>query len=269
MSLENISLPEKENSGPRSLMRLLGLFDVLSKQPDGLTLAELNVVLETPKSSLLNLLRPLVAEAYLMHDGLRYSLGPAIFRMSANVMSVWNFSKLLRPFLVELSETCKETVYVGVLDVEHKVITYVDVIESAHSVRYAMSVGQRRPLYCTAAGRVLLAHAPTEFLEDYLRTVKLEKRTPDTLISKKRLREELSHVLEDGISVSKGEWVPESAGLSVPIYGPDGVVIAAMAIGTIMERFEGIAPHVTEALLDISRRASGLMSGAQVVSKEA
>jgi hypothetical protein len=153
------AIADRENGGPRSLARLLGLFDALARSPDGLSLADLNVALESPKSSLLNLLRPLVSEGYVLHDGNRYRLGPAIFRLAANIMSVWNFSKLLHPYLEELASRCHETVYLGVLDREHGVITYVDVIESAKSVRYAMPVGTRRPLYCTAAGRLLLAHA--------------------------------------------------------------------------------------------------------------
>ncbi|MFL6679759.1 MAG: helix-turn-helix domain-containing protein, partial [Burkholderiaceae bacterium] len=56
---------DRDATGPRSLARLLGLFDVLSLMPNGMSLAELNVTLESPKSSLLNLLRPLVAEGYL------------------------------------------------------------------------------------------------------------------------------------------------------------------------------------------------------------
>ena len=52
-------------TGPRSLMRLLGLFDALAKSKEGLTLADLNTELSSPKSSLLNLLRPLVADALL------------------------------------------------------------------------------------------------------------------------------------------------------------------------------------------------------------
>jgi IclR family acetate operon transcriptional repressor len=259
MKLEVSTAIERDVSGPRSLMRLLGLFDVLAVSADGMTLADLNVALETPKSSLLNLLRPLVAEAYLMHDGLRYSLGPAIFRMSANVMSSWNFSRALRPYLEELSAACRETVFVGVLDSEEKVITYVDVEESAQSVRYSIAVGQRRPLYCTAAGRVLLAHAPAEFLDDYLRTVKLEQRTAGTCCTIEALCRELDQVRTTEVSVSRGEWVLESAGLAVPIYGPDGVVIAAMALGAPLDRFETSFQHLRDTLVEIAQRASDAM----------
>ena len=38
-------------TGPRSLTRLLGLFDVLSMSPDGLSLAELNVTLDRRRAA--------------------------------------------------------------------------------------------------------------------------------------------------------------------------------------------------------------------------
>ncbi|MGE3759637.1 MAG: helix-turn-helix domain-containing protein, partial [Pseudobdellovibrionaceae bacterium] len=49
---------------PRSLARVLGLFDAIAHAGDGLTLARLSVELKSPKSSLLTLLRPLVAKGY-------------------------------------------------------------------------------------------------------------------------------------------------------------------------------------------------------------
>jgi len=53
-------------------------------------------------------------------------------------MSVWNFSNTVRPFLEELAVRSRESVYLGVLDRIGKVITYVDAIDSPHSVRYSV-----------------------------------------------------------------------------------------------------------------------------------
>ncbi len=40
-----VRLNERELGGPRSLTRVLGLFDALAKKADGLTLADLNSIL--------------------------------------------------------------------------------------------------------------------------------------------------------------------------------------------------------------------------------
>jgi len=245
-------------TGPRSLTRLLGLFDALAKSGNGLTLAELNTVLESPKSSLLNLLRPLVADGYLNHDNGRYRLGPTIFRLAGNIMSVWNFSNVIRPYLEELAQRSRESVYLGVLDRADKAITYVDSIDSPHLVRYSVPVGAVRPLYCTAAGRVLLAFADEEFQEEYFRTTRLEARTERTIATRKALRAELDKVCKTRLSVSVGEMFPESAAVSAPVFGANGRIVAAMAVGGPSERIQARLGELKLIIADVATRASGI-----------
>lgn len=255
---------ERDVAGPRSLTRLLGLFDALARTSEGLTLAELNAALKSPKSSLLNLLRPLVADGYLTHDSGHYRLGPAIFRLASSIMSVWNFSKVVRPYLEELSARSRETVYLGVLDRETQQITYVDSIDATHLVRYSVPVGAARPLYCTAAGRVLLAFASPDFQDEYLRTTRLEARTPRTISTRKALVDELHRILTTRISTSIGEMFPEAAAIAAPIFGADGKVIAAMAIGAPAERIQPRLAELRPIITDVAARASGLAPGMEV-----
>ena len=244
-------------TGPRSLMRLLRLFDALAKAKDGLSLAALNMELSSPKSSLLNLLRPLVADGFLTYDSGQYRLGPAIFRLSANIMSAWNLTSTLRPYLEELAQRARESVYLGVLDKIGKVITYVDAIESPHSVRFVVPIGGVRPLYSTAAGRVLLAYADEKFQDEYFRTVKLEQLTPRTLSGRKAVKEELQRIRKTRISVSLGEMFPESAAISSPIFGAEGVAIAALAIGAPTERLNPRLAELRPIIFEVAARASG------------
>jgi len=250
--------PAREITGPRSLTRLLGLFDALAKSSNGLTLAELNSLLDSPKSSLLNLLRPLVAEGYLNHDNGRYRLGPTIFRLAGNIMSVWNFSNVIRPYLEELAQRSHESVYVGVLDRAAKTITYVDSIDSPHAVRYSVPIGGVRPLYCTAAGRILLAFADPEFQEEYLRTTRLEAQTERTLTTRKGLRAELDKVVRTRAAVSIGEMFPESAAIAAPIFGASGKIVAAMAIGGPSQRLQPKLDVLMPIIADVATRASGI-----------
>jgi IclR family transcriptional regulator, acetate operon repressor len=246
-----------EVTGPRSLTRLLGLFDVLAKSKDGMSLAELNHALQSPKSSLLNLLRPLVIDGFLACENGRYRLGPSIFRLAANIMSVWNFSSTMRPYLEELAQSSGESVYVGVLDTVGSVITYVDTIESAKAVRFSVPVGAARPLYSTAAGRVLLAFGDEDWVENYLRNTKISAYTPYTVTSRKALREELEKIRKTRISVSMGETFPESGAIAAPIFGADGKLIAAIAIGAPVSRLEPRLAELRPIIADIASRASG------------
>ena len=257
--VRSTALATPEVTGPRSLMRLLHLFGALAKAPkDGLGLAELNLVLNSPKSSLLNLLRPLVATGYLNIDSGRYKLGPSIFRLAGTIMSVWNFSNAVRPFLEELAVRSRESVYLGVLDRAGKVVTYVDAIDSPHSVRYSVPVGGVRPLYCTAAGRVLLAFADKSWQDEYISGTKLEARTTRTISTQKGLREELEKIRRTRVSISIGEMFPEAAGISAPVFGADGVMAAAIAVGGPTERLHPRIDELRPIIADVAARASGL-----------
>ena len=249
--------PIRPVTGPRSLTRLLNLFPALAAVPKGLTLAQLNATLNSPKSSLLNLLRPLVADGYLVCDNGRYRLGSSIFRLAANIMSVWNFSGTLRPHLESLALLSRESVYVGILEPAHRTIVYVDAIESPHSVRFSVPVGAERSLYNTAAGRVLLAYAEPAWLNQYLKTTKLQAVTKSTIATRTDLLAELTKVRDTRVSVSLGELFAESAAIAAPVFGTNGKIIAAIAIGAplvrLLPRLEELKPMISQ----IAARASG------------
>lgn len=247
----------RDVTGPRSLTRLLGLFDALAAAKEGLSLAELNTALRSPKSSLLNLLRPLVSDGYLNYENGRYRLGTSIFRLAGSIMSVWNFSSAYRPYLRELAQRSQESVYMGVLDRAHKTICYVDAIESPQSVRFSVPIGAVRPLYSTAAGRVLLAFVDNAWLEDYLRTTKLEAITPRTISTRSALRDELARIRQTLVSVSLGELFPESAAISSPVFGADGKIVGAIAIGAPVSRLEPRLAELRPIITEFAARASG------------
>lgn len=251
---------ERDNTGPRSLTRLLGLFDVLSMMPNGMSLAELNVTLNSPKSSLLNLLRPLVAEGYLVHSSGIYRLGPSIFRLAASVMSAWNFPKLIRPFMEELVERTGESVLLGVLNREAEVLTYVEIIDSPHPVRYQIPVGTTRPIYASSAGRLLLAYADKPWRDQYLASVafKVKTATPITRVS---LSRELEKIRAEGVASSIDGYMTGLAAVAAPVMDGDGRCIASLNIAGPSDRFRNELDNLKAITKEVAARASGVVGG--------
>ena len=248
---------EEASGGPRSLSRLLRLFDVIADAPGGSSLAMLSVALQSPKSSLLNLLRPLVVDRYLVQDGGQYRLGPRAFRMASKMLSRCSLPYLMQSELEHLAATTGETASLGVLDTDTTRVTYVSIIESQQSVRYAMKAGLSAHLYCTAAGRVLLAHADAGFRDHYLQTTTFKAYTPRTMVDAAALRESLRRVLTDGCAVSIGESIPGGAAVAAPVYGPDNKVIAAIGVGAPADRMQANLDTLRAAVLAAAARASG------------
>lgn len=247
---------ERDATGPRSVMRILGLFEALSETAEGLSLADLSVTLEAPKSSLLTLLRPLVAESYLHHVNGRYRLGARTFRLSANILAIRRFRNLLEPYLAELAEDSRETVYFAVLDKESRVATCVEVVDSPQAIRYAVPIGTTLPLYLTAAGNVLLAFEDPTWQEEYLRTAKLEKLTEKTP-TRATLRRQLSAIRDEGIAVSLGRWTKESAAIAAPVFNADGGLAGALTLAGPADRLEQNIEHLKQLVKSVASAASG------------
>ena len=141
-------------------------------------------MLGSPKSSLLNLLRPLVTEAYLIHSGGSYRLGPSIFRLASGVVDVWPLPRIVRPFSEQLAKRTGESVLLSVMDADKGLMTYVDLVHSPHPIRYQVAVGTVRPLYDSAAGRVHLAYGPRVWRQDYLAKAQFDVRTmPEVIVA--------------------------------------------------------------------------------------
>ena len=223
---------------PRSLGRLLGLLEAIARASDGLTLAELSVALDSPKSSLLAMLRPLTATEHLLHAGGRYRLGPTAFTFAETLLRARESSPLIRAFMQELWAETKETVLLTAVDRDAQLVSYVECLDSRQFVRYVVPAGTTRPLYCSAAGLVLLAFQPQAWREHYLLGVQLRKLTSKTITDRAALRRRLDAIRAGGMSVSIGEAIPGAAGIAVPIMRGDGVVNEALLLAGPSERIE-------------------------------
>lgn len=258
----SVSAPEKEKdhavaAGPRSVMRLLRVFEAVAAARQGKTLAQLSAQLVSPKSSLLLLLRPLVAGGYLLHMDNRYRLGAAAYRLASDILATRDFTQLMGPYMEELVARTRESVFLAILDREARLVTYADRIDSPQAIRYSAPVGSMRPLYCSAAGLVLLAFQDEDWRERYLKATQIKALTPQTVVGKTAIRANVDRIRQEGVAVSVGEAVPGAAGIAAPIFNPDGSVSAALLIGAPADRFLSELPMLRKVIKDVARQASG------------
>jgi IclR family transcriptional regulator, acetate operon repressor len=247
-----------EGSFARSAQRLVALFEALAKSEEGVSLAELSVTIGAPKSSLLGILRSMVAMGYMEHGHGLYRLGPKSFRLAADILAVRRFPNLVRPILQGLAAKSGETVFLVVLDRAAQRITYADIIDSGNPVRYTVPTGTTRPLYVSSGGQMLLAYQETAWVDAYIRATRLEALTPRTITDPKELRDRLATIRREGFSISLGETVPGAAGIAAPIFNADGSVTAGLLIGAPIDRFEQELPELKRLLREATMRAAGI-----------
>jgi IclR family acetate operon transcriptional repressor len=248
-----------EDRGPRSLARLFSILEIVARSPDGLTLTEIAVAVGVPKSSLLGLLRPLVGMGYLYHASSRYRLGPAVFRFASDILAARDLPRLIRPFLVDLVERTGETAILGTIDRTARTVIYSDVVDSPQMVRYTAPMGATRPLYSSAAGRLLLAFQTTAWRDRYLAETELRPVTSTTVTDPEALRAKLAAIRTSGVSATFGETVSEAAGIAAPLVSPGGVVDACILLAGPLERFRRRAAEFQVLVRGVAAEASGLV----------
>jgi DNA-binding IclR family transcriptional regulator len=253
---------------PRSVARVMHILDYVSAAPDGQSLAQLSAHMRSPKSSVLSLLRGLVGAGYLVHEDSAYRLGPESYRVASAIVAGRRFPDFARPTLQRLAEETGETSIIGVLAPDGDAVIYVDKIEPRSALRFAATIGDRRPLYCTSTGRVLLAYQPPEAIERYLARVKLVKLTPHTVTDKKGMRALLARVREEGLATTVGEATEDVHGIGAPVRDGTGAVIAAIVAAGPIARIKSKMPGIAERVREAGRELSRMMGQAEPAEAE-
>ena len=246
----------RQGDGPRSPLRVMMILEVLAEHRTGITLTTLSQVIGLPKTSLLTLLRVLESSGYVLVKDLRYYLGPFGYRLGALISSTFDAVNVFQPTLRDLSKKTQETVMLGFLDRYSKMCSYLEIVQPDVPVRYVPSIGARRPLYCTAAGRAFLFFLGEQYLEDYLATTALTRHSPNTVTSKSELRALAKTAQKAGYAVNMGETNTTTGAISAPIYDKtlaiEYCVIVAGPLDRIRQRQKQIAASTLVAGRDMS-----------------
>jgi len=246
-----------EQAGPRSALRVMDILLAVATEPEGLSLAKISDRLKLPKTSVFSLLRALESGGYLRnHDG-RYTLGDQAHKLGASLGQARSFPKCARPVLEWLARETEETILLGVLSEEGHEISYVDVIESEKPLRFAVRVGNRRPLYCTAAGKAMLAFSPKSFQTKYLAQTKFVKFTYDTS-TKDELIAMFPEIRRRGVVFDANGIIDGATGIASPCFDEAGLVTCSITIAgptsrllETRERIEQLTLQGAEQLSEI------------------
>ncbi len=235
------STDDRRLGSPQSVTRVIRILETLSASPGPVSLADLSRALGTPKSSLAALLRGLADEAFVVAADGAWRLGPGAFGLGSALLEARRriqSSDLVRDGMRRLAEKSGETVLFAVRDDDGETMTYVDVIESSNSVRFAVSVGDRRLLYSTAGGRMLLAAGAEEELRRYLDRLKPERLTGQTEIGKNRLADAVAAAREAGVAQTVDQAADGVTGTAATIRDATGTVLGALVVAAPSSRWQ-------------------------------
>lgn len=242
--------------GVQAIARAGAVLRALAAAPTGLGLTELAAAVELPKSTTHRIVGALADEGLVVQDGAgRVRLGSGIARLAATQRE--GLGERLRPVLLGLRDELGETVDLAVLD--GSAVRFVEQVPALRRLRAVSAIGERFPLHCTANGKALLAALPEERALALL-PKRLERLTPHTITSRKRLLAELAEVRRNGIAFDREEHTEGICAVGVAIEdGPDPAA-AAISVPVPSQRFGGHERRLAAVVRPAGAAADRLLS---------
>jgi DNA-binding IclR family transcriptional regulator len=111
------------------------------------------------------------------------------------------------------------------------------------------------PAHATALGKALLAHAPPAVVQEVL-DAGLPSYTPQTLTTAWQLHAALAATRRKGMAISRWEQRVGECAIAVPVFGPDGRVVAALelAVDNLANGLHDARPLLVVAARGLSRQ---------------
>ena len=220
----------------KSADRVLDLFELLGRWGREMTHSDIADALGIPRSSLTHLLRNLVARGYVAYSAETkgYRLGAA-FSVLAQQGRADELIRHAEPILEEITAVTQESSALNrIKDMQAEVIATV---MSPQRLVSHMRLGDLAPLYATSGGKVILAYLPEALQEEYLKSVRFEPITPNTMTSLEELRRQIVTVRREGVAYSFEEYTPGIVGMAAPILLETGYPVGSLNVAIPSVRY--------------------------------
>jgi DNA-binding IclR family transcriptional regulator len=230
-----VQMPELKTQSVPALERGLLILESLSKSWHGITISQLTRNLGLPRSSIHALLLTFERNGYVYHDEAsgRYRLGLRMCELANAALESIKVREQAAPLLVRLRNSTGLTVHLAILEREEVVL--IEKMELPE-VRTNSWIGKRIDLHCTALGKAVLAYLRDEMVETLLRKRGMLRHNDNTIVSKKRLKQDLEMVRKRGYAFDDEEEEINFRCIGAPILTSRNVVVGAISIsGTTNE----------------------------------
>jgi len=239
-----------------SLARGLHVIRAFAGVDRRLTIADVSRATGLTRAVVRRCLYTLKELGYTGTDGRMYFLQPRILNLGYSYLSTAPVPIAAQPVLEEMSESLGEASSVAVLD--DGAVVYVGRAATKRIMSVTLGVGSRLPAYCTALGRVLLAHLTDEQVDIELSKVDWTQHTKHTVTSRSRLEELLVEVRQEGFAINDQELEIGLRSIAVPVRNVVGTVVAAMNVSSQASRVS--RRELVERCLPVLRNAAEKLS---------
>ncbi|MGA2455713.1 MAG: IclR family transcriptional regulator [Solirubrobacteraceae bacterium] len=247
----------------QSLERGLAILGCFTPKRPVLGIADIADELGMSRSTTHRYVITLVALGYLEQGASRkYRLGLRVTDLGMSALNATGLREHAHPYLEELRQRTSYTASLGVLDATD--VLFVDRVRSFRrglgKLDLDLHTGSRVPPYCTSMGKLLLANLPELEQRELIAQMKLTKRAPNTITSKKALRDELDEIQAAGFAVDDQELAANVYAIAAPVRNEARETVAAVGLAahstmiSLEELVDALSPHLVTTADRISAR---------------
>ena len=194
-------------------------------------ITEVASYLDLPKSTVFNHLKTLEQNQYLVKtapDG--YRLGLRFLDHGIQARFNLDLFEASSPAMEQLAEETELAVWLGVEEYGEVICIRKELGERAVPTRG--KIGRRLNMHSSSLGKAILAHLPSDRIEEIVQTFGLPPRTDQTVTDRDELFKELEQIADRGFALNDSESTEGLRAVSSPIFDDEGICGSICVAGT-------------------------------------
>ncbi len=211
------------------IYKAFSVLEEVANNQSELGISDLSRRLNISKSTIFGITQALTDLGALRHDPItkKFQLGPTLVKLGNQALSGVDLRSIVRPFMAQLSQQFRETVFLGTFDL-HQGITIVEKSDSPADLKITAPVGTRIPLFAGATGKVFLANMPEPDIKKLLKETKIPRFTEKSITNTQDYIKDLRQVRQNGYATDFEEYLSGVNAIAVPLMAPWGQVAGAI-----------------------------------------
>lgn len=210
------------------LYKAFAIIEEISNAQSQLGISDIARKLNISKSTVYGVIQTLINLEVIRQDTVtkKFRLGPTLIHLGNRALAGVDLRLTARPFMEELCEKFRETIFLGTCDEQR--ITIIEKVDSPDDLKITAPVGTNIPLFSGATGKVFLAGFEDLVLDKILKAKPIPKYTPNSVTEPTEYLKEIEKVRKMGYATDFEEYIQGVNAVCVPIPDMPGQNLAAL-----------------------------------------
>lgn len=247
-------MKECRRSSPSSIEMALHIMELVAKSDELLTHAMLSRMTGQSPGKTLGMLNLLTDRGFLEQDKEHgaYMIGVRGIQLSQSIIGNLSIVKYARPVMESLEKVHEEAIYVAIL--KDSEVVFVDMVDTEQTIKATSLIGQSFPFFSNAAGKVIMAFEPREYLQRQMG--RFGRKC--TRMDMEDIQSELSSIRNRGVAYEVGGLGDNVASVAVAIKDYAGKVLGALTM--IAPSFRLLGERLDQEIIPSMIDNAGLIS---------